>query len=239
MNIRDIVQKSDTAAGRAFDLFVLLLIVFSIITLSVETLPDLPPTLAYWLYVSEVVVTFLFTLEYILRVFTIARKRDYIFSFYGMIDLVAILPFYLSLVMGLFGIDLRFLRVLRLLRIFRIFKLVRYNDAFARLCKAVIDAKEEFLVFLLLLMLLIFLSSAGIYYFEHQAQPEKFSSIPHSLWWSLITLTTVGYGDVYPVTLGGKLFTFVILICGLGIVAVPAGIVAAALSKVTRQEEKD
>ena len=239
MNIRDIVQRSDTAAGRLFDLFVLVLIVFSIITLSVETLPDLPPTLAYWLYVSEVVVTLLFTLEYILRVFTIARKRDYIFSFYGMIDLVAILPFYLSLVMGLFGIDLRFLRVLRLLRIFRIFKLVRYNDAFARLCKAVIDAKEEFLVFLLLLMLLIFLSSAGIYYFEHQAQPEKFSSIPHSLWWSLITLTTVGYGDVYPVTLGGKLFTFVILICGLGIVAVPAGIVAAALSKVTRQEEKD
>lgn len=238
MTLHDIVQKSDTIAGRLFDLLVLALIVFSIVTLSVETLPGLSPVAIWWLHISEIVVTGLFTLEYILRIFTTPRKRDYIFSFYGIIDFIAIVPFYLSLGIGLFDVDLRALRMLRLLRIFRTFKVTKYNDASVRFGKALAYAKEEIIIFLFITVMLIYLASVGIYHFEHHAQPDKFQSIPQSLWWALLTLATLGYDGVYPVTLGGKIFTFFILICGLGVVAVPAGIVSAALSKVIRGEDR-
>lgn len=234
MKLQDIVQGSDTKAGRAFDAVVFFLIIFSIITLTIETLPDLSPTTKWVLHVSEVVIVAFFTIEYILRIATSPRKRSYIFSFHGIIDLVAILPFYLSI-----GFDLRSARALRLFRIFRILKLARYNDAMARFGKAVSYAKEEVMIFLFATLILLYLSAVGIYYFEHQAQPENFGSIIHSLWWALATLSTVGYGDAYPMTVGGKLFTFVILMCGLGVVAVPAGIVSSALSKVVRNEERE
>lgn len=234
MKLQDIVQGSDTKAGRAFDAVVLFLIIFSIITLTIETLPDLSPTTKRALHISEVVIVAFFTIEYILRIATSPRKRSYIFSFHGIIDLVAILPFYLSI-----GFDLRSARALRLFRIFRILKLARYNDAMARFGKAVSYAKEEVMIFLFATLILLYLSAVGIYYFEHQVQPENFGSIIHSLWWALATLSTVGYGDAYPMTVGGKLFTFVILMCGLGVVAVPAGIVSSALSKVVRNEERE
>lgn len=118
----------------------------------------------------------------------------------------------------------------------RILKLSRYSEAMARFAKAMALAKEEIVLFAGVAIALLCLSAAGIWYFEHEAQPEAFASIMHSLWWAPATLTTVGYGDVYPVTAGGKLFTSVILMCGLGIVAVPAGLVAAALSQVRQQK---
>ena len=231
MKIYDIVQRSDTLAGRTFDLFVLFLIVFSIITLSVETLPNLPPIARQILGMCEVVVTVLFTIEYFLRVATAPSKRGYIFSFYGVIDLLAILPFYLSL-----GIDLRSIRVFRLLRIFRILKVAKYSNAMERFGRALSYAKAETLVFLFVTLMLLYFAAAGIYYFENEAQPNNFPSIFHSLWWAVTTLTTVGYGDFYPITVGGKLFTFLILMCGLGIVVVPAGLIAAALLKVLQEE---
>ena len=234
MRIAEIVWKSDTAAGRAFDLIVLALIVYSMITLSIETLPDLSDASAQFLRISEVVVTLLFTGEYILRVITSEKKLEYIFSFYGIIDFLAIVPFYLSL-----GIDLRGLRAFRLFRIFRILKIARYSKAMKRFGKALVLAREEAVLFIFVTAILLFLSAVGIYYFEHQAQPEQFKSIPHSLWWAVATLTTVGYGDVYPITAGGRVFTFLILMIGLGIVAVPAGLVAAALSKVRDDEENE
>ena len=232
MNIRDIVQNSDTVAGRAFDFVALFLIVFSMIAITFETLPNLPPIVKTALGISEVVITVLFTIEYVLRIATSPKKTDYIFSFYGIIDLVAVLPFYLSL-----GIDLRSVRAFRLFRIVRILKLTGYNSAMARFGKAISYAREEATIFFFATIILLYLSAVGIYYFEHDAQPENFRSIFHSLWWAIATLTTVGYGDVYPVTVGGKLFTFVILMCGMGIVAVPAGLVAAALSKVRENED--
>lgn len=234
MKIYDIVQRSDTTAGRTFDFFVLFLIVFSIITLSIETLPGLSSTTKELLNLSEVVVTVLFTVEYVLRVATAPSKKDYIFSFYGIIDLLAILPFYLAL-----GIDLRSIRVFRLLRIFRILKMAQYSKAMERFGKALSHAKAEALVFLCITLMLLYFSAAEIYYFENEAQPENFPSIFHSLWWAVTTLTTVGYGDFYPITAGGKLFTFLILMCGLGIVAVPAGLIAAALSKVLQEEGRE
>ena len=139
-------------------------------------------------------------------------------------DLLAILPFYLS-----FGVDLRTLRAFRLLRLFKILRLPKYARAIKRIRLALI--KEEMILFLSLSGVLLYLSSVGIYYFEHAAQPEVFTSVLHSLWWSLITLTTVGYGDMYPITAGGKLFTFAVLLVGLGIISIPAGLIASALSK--------
>jgi len=234
MRISQVIWKSDTVSGRAFDLVVLALIVYSMVTLSLETLPDLSDTSAQFLRISEIVITFLFTVEYLLRVATSEKKFKYVFSFYGIIDVLAIIPFYLSL-----GIDLRALRAFRLFRVFRILKIARYSKAMNRFGKALVLAREEAILFMLVTALLLFLSAVGIYYFEHQAQPDQFMSIPHSLWWAVATLTTVGYGDVYPITAGGRVFTFVILMIGLGIIAVPAGLVAAALSKVREDEEND
>ncbi|MBK1649379.1 ion transporter [Rhabdochromatium marinum] len=233
MKLKEIVQKSETPAGKTFDVLVLALIIYSLFSLSVETIPDLPKDFYKFLKISEVVVMVLFTIEYILRIITSEKKLAYIFSFHGIIDFVAIAPFYLSL-----GIDLRGIRAFRLFKVFRILKLTRYTKAIERFGKALVLAREEVIIFALATGILLYLSAVGIYYFEHQAQPEIFKSIPHSLWWAVATLTTVGYGDVYPVTAGGKIFTFFILMIGLGIVAVPAGLLASALSKIRRDMEK-
>ena len=233
MSIKDIVQRSDTAPGRAFDYAIIFLIIFSLITFPIDTLPDLSPSVKRALGISEVVVTVLFTIEYCLRILTAPKKFGYIFSFYGIIDLIAILPFYLSL-----GVDLRSVRVFRLLRVLRLAKIVQYSAVMARFGKAIALSKGEFLVFFFTMVILLYISAVGIYYFEHNAQPEIFRSVFHSLWWAVTTLTTVGYGDAYPVTIGGKLFTFCILMCGMGIVAVPAGLIAAALSKVRQDEDR-
>lgn len=234
MRISEIVWKSDTSSGRVFDLVVTVLILYSMITLSIETMPGLSDSTAPFLRVSEIIITLLFTVEYILRVATSEKRFGYIFSFYGIIDLLAIIPFYLSL-----GIDMRGLRAFRLFRIFRVLKIARYSKAMNRFGKAIVLAREEAVLFMLVTAILLFLSAVGIYYFEHQAQPDNFKSIPHGLWWAVATLTTVGYGDVYPITAGGRLFTFVILMIGLGIVAVPAGLVAAVLSQVREDEENE
>lgn len=161
------------------------------------------------------------------------RKASYALSFFGIIDLLTILPFYLS-----FGIDLRSLRVLRLLRLFRAFKLVRYCQAIQRFHCALLLAKEELILYSIISLMLIFLAAAGIHYFEEEAQPEAFSSIFSSLWWAVATLTTVGYGDVYPITAGGRVFTFMILMIGLGMIAVPAGLVSNALTEARAMEKK-
>lgn len=224
--IKTIIEQSDTKAGKAFDIFIQCLIVFSLITFSIETLPNLSTESKQLLRTIEVVVVGIFTVEYIARVVVATSKRAFIFSFYGIIDLLAILPFYLST-----GIDLRSLRAFRLLRLIRILKLVRYSAAIRRFHRAFLIAKEELALFLFTAMIILYLAGVGIYYFEFPAQPEAFSSVFHSLWWAVATLTTVGYGDIYPITIGGKLFTFVVLIIGLGIVSIPAGLVASALSE--------
>ena len=229
MNLRRIVQDTDTPAGRAFDLIVLVLIAISLVTFSLETLPNLPAAAHKAFALSEIVITLLFTLEYGLRIVTAPRKKDYIFSLYGIVDLIAILPFYVAS-----GIDLRALRAVRMLRIFRILKLAGYSKAIVDFGRAMRHAKEQFIIFAIAALIVLYVSAAGIYYFEHDAQPQQFASIFHSLWWAVATLTTVGYGDVYPITAGGKIFTFVVLMWGMGIVAVPAGIIASSLSSLTR-----
>lgn len=208
------------------------LVLYSVVCFSIETLPELDPSLIVFLQVSEAVVAVIFTIEYLFRIYTAGSRLGFIFSFYGMVDLLAILPFYLAT-----SVDLRTLRLLRFLRLIRVLKLLRYNHAISRFSRALSLAKEELIVFTVGSLIMLYLAAVGIYHFEHNAQPEEFRSIFDSLWWAVVTLTTVGYGDIYPVTIGGRLFTFIVLMLGLGLVAVPTGIVASALSTIRRQEE--
>lgn len=233
MDLKTLVERHDTPAGKIFDLVIQTLIIISLFTFSLETLPDLSTGSRAILGWAETVIVILFSIEYALRVYVADRKTGYIFSFYGIVDFLAILPFYLAI-----GLDMRTLRALRLLRLFRLFKLARYNAAIDRFVKAFSIAREEIIIFAMVTIILLYFSATGIYYFEHEAQPEVFASIFHSMWWAVTTLTTVGYGDMYPITVGGRVFTFVILIIGLGIVAIPAGLLASALNKVRRDEEE-
>ena len=208
-----------------------LLIVYSVICFSIETLPDLSQATRRFLYNSEIAIVIIFTFEYIYRVYSAGSKIKFIFSFYGIIDLIAILPFYLATT-----IDLRSLRLVRFIRLLRLLKLARYNNAIVRFTKAIYLVKEELIIFTLASLVTIYFAALGIYHFEHDAQPEVFRSIFDSLWWAVATLTTVGYGDIYPITLAGRIFTFLILMVGLGLIAVPTGIVASALSEVRSQK---
>lgn len=133
---------------------------------------------------------------------------------------------------------MRSIRIFRLLRLFRILKIARYNAAITHFATAFKSIKEEMVVFFTVTIFLLYVSGVGIYYFENAAQPEVVKSVFDGLWWAIITLTTVGYGDVYPITAGGKVFTFIILLIGLGIVAVPTGLLASALSKVKTDPDK-
>lgn len=231
--IKSIVEFNDNRASKFFAVFIQCLILLSIVTFSIETIPNLKPDTKTILFSIEVFCVIIFSIEYLLRIYVADSKPKFIFSFFGIIDLLAILPFYLS-----FGVDLRSLRALRFLRLFRILKLVRYNRAMIHFTSAIKSAKEEILLFLFITLILIYFSSVGIYYFENEAQPEHFSSIFDSLWWAIVTLTTVGYGDVYPITVGGKVFTFFILLIGLGIVAIPTGIISSALTKSVDNKDK-
>lgn len=173
----------------------------------------------------------LFSIEYILRVYVAPRKRDFIFSFYGIIDLLAILPS-LFLLPGF-----RVLRILRFLRIFRIFKATRFILAVDRLTEALREIRRELLALVILSLMLVYLAACGIHYFERETQPEEFGTILDSMWWAIVTLTTVGYGDVYPITPGGKLFTALVTLIGVGLIAIPSGLLASVLTE-ARVERK-
>ena len=227
-----ILEDTTTKRGRYFDYFIQILILLSLVSFSLDTLPNLSYNTRVFLDYFEVISIVIFTVEFLLRIYVSKKPLSYIFSFYGIIDILAILPFYLNRVL-----DLRFLRAFRIFRIFRALKLLRYNKALNRFRVAFKIVKEEVTLFFIVTLVLIFITSAGIYFFENEAQPEVFKSVFHSAWWSIVTLTTVGYGDVYPITIGGKIFTFFVLMIGVGLVTVPAGLVATALSKARELED--
>ncbi len=230
--LKRIIENNDTKRGRIFDLAIQSLIILSLVTFSIETLPDLSESTRRWLRYIEIATVGIFTIEYILRIIVADRKLGFIFSFYGLVDLLSILPFYIAS-----GVDLRSVRVFRLLRLFRALKIVRYNKAIRRFHRALLIAREELILYLLVMLMLLYFAAVGIYYCEHEAQPKEFASVFHSLWWAVATLSTVGYGDVYPVTTGGRIFTFVMLLIGLGVISVPAGIIASAFSKAREMDD--
>ena len=231
-SLKQIVEETDTRMGKVFDLTIQILIVVSAVSFAIETLPGLSSTTIRLLAISEAVIIGVFTAEYLLRLYLSQKKLSFVFSFYGLIDLVAVLPFYLAL-----GLDLRSLRIFRLARLAILLKIFRFSKAARRFQLAFKLVKEEILVFGLFSLALIYLSAVGIYHFEHEAQPEVFVSVFDGIWWATVTLTTVGYGDVVPITTGGKVFTFFVFIVGLSMIAVPSGLVASALSKVRELEK--
>ena len=174
----------------------------------------------------------LFSAEYILRIYIEPRKRDFIFSFYGIIDLLAILPS-LFLLPGF-----RVPRIPRFLRVFRIFKATRFILAVDRLADALRGIQQELLALVILSLMLVYLAACGIHYFERDVQPEAFGSIIDSMWWAVVTLTTVGYGDVYPETGGGKVFTALVTLVGVGLIAIPSGLLASVLTEARVERQR-
>ena len=218
------VIENNTKNGRRFDLFIQALIVLSIISFSIETIPNLHPVIKEILADLEIIGVSVFSVEYVLRLYLIRKPFKYIFSFFGIIDLLAVLPFYLST-----SIDLRSIRIFRLFRLFRIFKLLKYNSAIDRIKDAFNEIKSELVIFITATLFLIYLSSIGIYYFENPVQPDQFKSIFHSMWWAVGAV--FGYGDLLPITVGGKIFSSIIVFIGIGLVAIPTGLLASAFSK--------
>lgn len=229
--LKDIVLKSDSVSGRRFDIFIQFCIIVSLISFSLETLNNISEYFLNILNIIEIVTVTIFSIEYFLRVYLSEKKLSYVFSFYGLIDFFAILPFYLSM-----GIDLRSIRVLRLMRLFRIFKLAGYSNAMDTFLLSFNQIKKELVVFGVFSIIILYISSLGIHLLEKDVQPQHFGSIIDSFWWSIFTLTSIGYGDIYPITNAGKLLTSLIAIIGLGIVAVPTGLFASALLKTVREK---
>jgi voltage-gated potassium channel len=236
--LREIIEPNvDTRASRAFDLSMMVFIIVAIINFSPETLPGLSHSTKLALYSVEVITVTVFSVEYLLRIITAKKKLRFVFSFFGVIDLLAVIPFYVGLFYLGMQIDLRLLRILRLFRIFRVLKLLRYSRAIKHFRDALNEVREELVLYLMATAFLMYLASAGIYYFERDVTETSFQSIFHSMWWAVVTLTTVGYGDVYPQTTGGKIFTGLILLIGLGVIAIPSGLIASGLTKVKKKQE--
>lgn len=222
--LHDIIYEADTRAGKLFDVVLLFTIIASIILVMLESIKSFDEEYHVFLNVSEWIITILFSIEYIIRIITVKKPFRYIFSFYGIIDLLSTIPKYISLIFG--GIHaLAALRALRLLRIFRILKLARYLGASNMLVSALKSSRAKISVFLFAVLILCIIFGTLMYLIEGEA--SGFSSIPISVYWCIVTLTTVGFGDIAPVTPLGQLIAAIIMILGYGIIAVPTGIVSA------------
>ena len=223
--------------SRVFDIFIMSLISLNVVAVILETVEEIRQSLGAFLLVFEIGSVAIFTIEYLLRIWSCTVHRSFAAPVTGrlryamrpmlLIDLLAILPAYLTVL----PIDLRFLRALRLLRIFRLLRLHRYSVALQILSGVIVAKKEELTIALSSLLMLLLISSSLMYYADHNAQPEAFSSIPATMWWSVATLTTVGYGDMYPSTAIGKVLAGVIAILGIGMFALPAGILGGAFAE--------
>lgn len=232
-----------TGWSRVVDVLLISLIALSVAAVILESVPAIGLGYVEELYWFEVITVGVFTIEYVTRLWcavedpayrgmSAARARlRYAFSFHAIVDLLAILPFYLF-AFGLFtGIDMRFLRALRLLRVL---KLTRYSTALNMLVVTINDNARALAASFLILLTVMLLAASGMYYFERDAQPVAFGSIPAAMWWAFATLTTVGYGDVTPVTTGGKVFGAMITVVGIGMVALPTSILASGYGQQLR-----
>lgn len=223
-----IIFGTDTRAGKNFDVFLLWLILLSVLTVMLESIPELGQEFPFTFKVIEYTVTVLFTMEYLLRIFVSPRPIKYIFSIWGVIDLMAILPTYLSfLITGTHYLVV--VRILRLLRVFRILKLVRFNSESRVLIEALKASSYKISIFLLTVVAITTLMGTIMYVIE--GGEKGFTSIPQSIYWAIVTITTVGYGDMVPHTVVGKILSSFAMILGYAIIAVPTGIVTIELSK--------
>lgn len=229
-------RLSGIVENTAFNVIIQLLILGSAIAFVLETEPELEQYQLYF-FIADCSFLILFAIEYIVRIYSAPDKKAFIFSFFGLVDLIAILPS-LVLIPGLGHLPgFHVLRILRFLRVFRIFKATRFILAVDRMIEALGEVKRELLALVILSSMMVYLSACGIYYFEKEAQPENFGTIAKSMWWAIVSLTTIGYGDVYPVTPGGKVFTAFVALIGVGLIAIPSGLLASVLTE-ARVEER-
>jgi len=248
VNIKEMKQKVYKLLNenKYFIKFIYSLIIINVILLILQSYQELDDRFSFFFETFEFFSVVIFSIEYILRMYSSQLSPRYhasnsIFSglkfsisTFGIIDLLAILPFYLPL---FFPFDLRVLRILRLFRLLRIFKIGRYSKSLKTITDVLRETKSELVITIFVAFILLILSSSLMYYIENEAQPEQFKSIGHSFWWAVATLTTVGYGDVYPITGLGKVIGSIIALIGIGFVALPTGIISSAfIGKV--QEEK-
>ncbi len=235
----DVIYNSDTAAGRAFDLALIAAILLSVFAVMLDSVAPFQQRYATLLRALEWVLTLLFTAEYLLRLVTARRATHYARSFFGIVDLLSILPAYLALALP--GAQyLLIIRVLRLLRIFRVLKLVRYLSEASVLTQALRASLAKIVVFLAVVLTLVVIIGTLMYVIE--GPPHGFTSIPTSIYWAIVTLTTVGYGDIAPQTGWGKALASLAMVLGYGIIAVPTGIVTVGLTQAQagqRQAEAD
>ncbi|MDO5968840.1 ion transporter [Flavivirga aquimarina] len=224
IRLHDVIYEADTSAGKLFDIILLVTIIASIILVMLESVKTFDTKYHDFLNISEWVITILFSLEYIARIVTVKKPYKYIISFYGIVDLLATIPKYISLIFG--GVHaLAALRALRLLRVFRILKLARYLGASYTLIKALKASRVKISVFLFTVIIISIILGTIMYLVE--GDEAGFTSIPASVYWCIVTLTTVGYGDISPVTPLGQFIASIVMILGYGIIAVPTGIVSA------------
>jgi voltage-gated potassium channel len=231
--VHEIVFESETTAGRAFDVTVIGLILLSVAAVMLESLKGVRDVFGPELLIAEWSFTILFTFEYILRLLAVKRPFRYALSFYGIVDLIAILPTYLSLFIPGTQFFLT-IRILRLLRIFRILKLAEYTSASRIITSALMASRKKIFVFLVAVLTVVTVVGSLMYVVE--GEEHGFTDIPTSIYWAIVTLTTVGYGDLSPQTALGKFFASMVMILGYGIIAVPTGIVTAELTRAGKPE---
>ena len=226
--LHTVIFEADTRLGKTFDLVLLVAIIISVIAVMLDSIESVNQQWSGTLYAVEWGFTILFSIEYLLRLYSVKQPLKYARSFYGLVDLVAILPTYLSIFFP--GTQyLLVIRALRVLRVFRILKIAHYLDESNHLRTAMIASKRKIVIFLFFVMTLVIILGAAMYLIEGAA--NGFTSIPRSVYWAIVTLTTVGYGDIAPQTIPGQVLASFIMITGYGIIAVPTGIVTAELAK--------
>jgi voltage-gated potassium channel len=244
--IFDIIEDSPHPSRWAprFNIFMSLLIVLNISIVILESVQGLTATFGTAFQLIDTVSVLIFTVEYILRLWTctlnpvfgrpVTGRLRFAATPLSIVDILAILPFYLPL---LIPVDLRMLRALRFMRILRVLKIGRYSDAAKTFSKVLKRKKEEILLAFLILIIVLILSSSMMYTAEHDAQPDKFQDIPHAMWWGIVTLATVGYGDVYPITPLGQFLGGIVLVVGIGVFALPTGIFASGFIEVINERQ--
>ena len=224
--LHEVIFEAETRAGKSFDIWLLIFIFLSLIVVMLDSVESIQLIYAKELIIAEWFFTILFTVEFILRLISVNKPFKYVFSFYGIIDLISTIPTYLVVFFP--GASLfKVLRVLRFLRLFKIFKLGRFTSESKMLGKALKDSQAKIIVFLVAVFCLAMIMGSIMYVVE--GQENGFTSIPRSIYWAIVTLTTVGYGDISPVTPFGQVIASIIMILGYGIIAVPTGIVTAGV----------
>ncbi len=218
----------DTNSNVRFEIASSLAVVLSIVIMALETF-ELPEGLKNLFFSIEIILTVYFVAEYVLRIVIAENKREYLSSFYGLVDLIALLPILIHATASV-----RVVRLLRMLRVIRLLKLTRYSEAMDRYQEALKLIVSEVMLFIGVSFVFILGFAFVIYEVEHEVQPDAYSNIFDAIWWAVISLTSVGYGDVYPLTTSGRLLTLAMVLTGMGIVAVPTALLASALSKVNK-----